>query len=97
MEPNGIRILDLGNGIFVGASLVLLYSLPNYKNWYLDELKTMTVMRQIKSDYTGSIEALWVNLELWQKEFEQEHKELTIPEFYGYLAEIEMKIKTEWD
>ena len=32
---NEFRILDLGNGIFIFTSLLLLHSLPNYKNWYL--------------------------------------------------------------
>ena len=73
----------------------MLYSLPNYRAWYLDELKTQTVIRQIEGEYTGTIDKLWKNLDLWQREFEQKHKELTIMEFHGYLAEIETKLKSE--
>ena len=93
--PAGIRPLDLGNGMFILSSILLLYSLPNYRAWYLDELKTQTVIRQIEGEYTGTIDKLWKNLDLWQREFEQKHKELTIMEFHGYLAEIETKLKSE--
>ncbi len=97
LGPKGIRALDLGNGIFILTSLLLLYSLPNYKAWYVDELKTLTVINQIEGDFKGSIEKLWANLEIWQKEFEQQQKELSLPEFHGYLAEIEKSLKSKWD
>lgn len=97
LGPKGIRTLDLGNSIFIVSSLLLLYSLPNYKAWYVDELKTLTVIKQIESDYKGSIDTLWTNLDLWQSEFERQHNELTLTEFHGYLAEIEKNIKTKWE
>ena len=76
--PQGIRLLDLGNGIYILSSIFLQNSLPNYRAWYLDELKTQTVIRHIEGEYSGSIEKLWENLDLWQREFEQKHKEIPI-------------------
>ena len=88
------RWLDLGNGIFIFTSLMIMISLPSYKNWYVDELKTLTVINQLKGKghYEGSIEELWEKLDIWQADFEQKNKELTIPEFEGYLRDIEEQI-----
>ena len=93
---NATRILDFGNGIFIFTSLMIMYYLPSYKDWYVDELKTITVINQLKNNYNGSLEHLWKSLDLWQEEFKQKNKELTILEFEGYLKEIEESIVTKW-
>ena len=86
---NEFRILDLGNGIFIFTSLLLLHSLPNYKDWYLDELKTLTMIKQLKENYPGPIDELWEKMDRWEMKFNEKNKQLTIPEFKGYLKEIE--------
>ena len=73
-----------------------MYSLPSYKEWYVDELKTLTVINQLKGSLHGSLEQLWKSLDLWQADFEQKNKELSIPEFEGYLKEIEETVITNW-
>lgn len=93
---NATRILDLGNSIFIFTSLMIMYYLPNYKDWYMDELKTVTVINQLKNNYNGSLDQLWKSLDIWQEQFEQKNRELTIPEFEGYLKEIEETVITKW-
>ena len=84
-----LRFLDVVNGIFIFTSIILLISLPSYKSWYLDELKTITVIKHLNEHYKGSLEELWVKMNLWQEKFEQTNKQLTMPEFQGYLMDIE--------
>lgn len=87
-----LRPLDIVNGILIFTSVILLYSLPNYRTWYLDELKTITVIKEIERNTTKKIGKIWEELEKWQEEFENKHKQLTIGEFKGYLQEIEVKM-----
>ena len=68
---------------------MLLHSLPNYKEWYLDELKTLTMMKQLKENYSGPIEELWEKLDRLEMKFNEKNEQLTIPEFKVYLKEIE--------
>lgn len=90
-----MRILDIVNGIFVFSSILLLLSLPAYKSWYLDELKTLSVIDQLERNYSGPIEQLWEKMDKWQKQFEEDQKQMTLPEFKTYLEEIKKNLDTD--